>query len=178
MVSCHVGLGPCLVDEDEPVGIEVELAVEPVPAALQDVGTVLLRGMDGLFFARDRVALEEPADGAVAEDEPDASQPAPQFLQGDVRHLGQQCQDRRLVRLDAAGSAIPAKRPGPGIAVLALQRPPATDARRADPEPLPGLTVRQARRDRRNNPYPKINRQRFRHACRPPPGKQCESDQR
>ncbi len=31
-----------LVDEDEPLGIEIELAVEPAYAAAQDIGTLLL----------------------------------------------------------------------------------------------------------------------------------------
>jgi hypothetical protein len=31
-----------LVDEDEPFGIEIELAVEPSYAAAQDIGTLLL----------------------------------------------------------------------------------------------------------------------------------------
>jgi len=31
-----------LIDEDEPLGIEIELAVEPGYAAAQDIGTLLL----------------------------------------------------------------------------------------------------------------------------------------
>ena len=42
--------GPGLVDEDEPLGIEVELALEPVLAPLQDVGAILLAGVRGLFL--------------------------------------------------------------------------------------------------------------------------------
>ena len=47
----HVGRGPGLVDEHQAFGIEVELAVEPVPASLQDVGAVLLGRMRGLFLS-------------------------------------------------------------------------------------------------------------------------------
>ena len=50
MVARHVGRGPRLVDEDEPVGIEVELRLEPRLPALQDVGAVLLAGMGRLFL--------------------------------------------------------------------------------------------------------------------------------
>jgi hypothetical protein len=46
----HVGLRPGLVDEDEALRIEVELAIEPGFAPLQDVGTILFRGMGGLFL--------------------------------------------------------------------------------------------------------------------------------
>ena len=41
----HVGGGPRFVYEHEPLGFEVELAVEPLPPLLQDVGPVLLDGM-------------------------------------------------------------------------------------------------------------------------------------
>jgi len=50
MAPRHVGGGPGLVDEDQFVGIEIELALEPFLAALQDIGTVLLRGVAGLFL--------------------------------------------------------------------------------------------------------------------------------
>ena len=46
----HVGARPGLVDEDEPLGVEVGLAVEPGLPPLQDVGTVLLGGVRGLFL--------------------------------------------------------------------------------------------------------------------------------
>lgn len=50
MAAGHVGGGPGLVDEDEALGFEVDLAVEPVLALPQDVGTVLLDRMPGLFL--------------------------------------------------------------------------------------------------------------------------------
>jgi len=49
MAAGHVGGGPGLVDEDEALGFEVELAVEPVLALPQDVGTVLLDRVPGLY---------------------------------------------------------------------------------------------------------------------------------
>jgi hypothetical protein len=43
----HVGAGPGFVDEDQLLGIKIELAIEPVLASLQDVRAILL----GLFCA-------------------------------------------------------------------------------------------------------------------------------
>jgi hypothetical protein len=50
MASRQVGRGPGLVDKEKAIRIEVELALEPGLAPLQDVGTILLRGMGGLFL--------------------------------------------------------------------------------------------------------------------------------
>ena len=55
----HVGGRPCLVDEDQAFGIEVELAIEPLFPTLQDVGPVLLGGVRCLL-ARDPMPVEEP----------------------------------------------------------------------------------------------------------------------
>lgn len=46
----HVGRRPCLVDEHQPRGVEIELAVEPCLALAQDVGAVLLDRVAGLFL--------------------------------------------------------------------------------------------------------------------------------
>ena len=54
--SGHLCRGPVdllrssTVDEHQAVGIEVGLGLEPVPAPPQDVGTVLLGGVPGLFL--------------------------------------------------------------------------------------------------------------------------------
>jgi hypothetical protein len=73
MGADHVRRRPGLVDEDEPFGIEVRLRLEPVAALLQDVRTILLDRVPGLFFRvtpwrwkkRDRldvdVAMPRPA---------------------------------------------------------------------------------------------------------------------
>ena len=50
MAAGHVGGGPGLVDEDEALRVQIELAIEPVLALLQDVGAVLLDGRPGLFL--------------------------------------------------------------------------------------------------------------------------------
>lgn len=46
----HVRRCPGLIDEDELLGIEIELTVEPFLAPLQDVGAVLLGRVRGLFL--------------------------------------------------------------------------------------------------------------------------------
>ncbi|GEO01975.1 hypothetical protein FHS92_003593 [Sphingobium subterraneum] len=46
----HVGGGPGLVDENEAFGFEVDLSVEPALALPQDVGTILLDRVPGLFL--------------------------------------------------------------------------------------------------------------------------------
>ena len=51
MQARHLGGSARLVDEDQTLGVKVELAVEPGAATPQDVGTVLLRRMPGLFSA-------------------------------------------------------------------------------------------------------------------------------
>jgi len=45
----HLRGSRSLVDEDQPLGIEVELAVEPGDAAAQDIGTLLLGGVRPLI---------------------------------------------------------------------------------------------------------------------------------
>jgi hypothetical protein len=50
MTAGHVGGGPGLVDEDEALGLQIDLALEPVPALLQDVGAILLDCMASLFL--------------------------------------------------------------------------------------------------------------------------------
>jgi len=49
MAAGHVGGGPRLVDEDEALGLQIELAIEPAPPLAQDVGTVLLDRVPGLY---------------------------------------------------------------------------------------------------------------------------------
>ena len=51
MAARHVGRGPGFVDENQLVRVQIELAVEPVMAPLQDVGTVLLDRVTGLFLS-------------------------------------------------------------------------------------------------------------------------------
>jgi hypothetical protein len=50
MAVRHIGGSPGFVDEHETLRLEVELAVELVPAASQDVRTVLFCSVGGLFL--------------------------------------------------------------------------------------------------------------------------------
>ena len=46
----HVGGGPGLVDEDQALGVEIELPVEPGFALLRNIGAALLGSVRGLFL--------------------------------------------------------------------------------------------------------------------------------
>ena len=60
----HLGRGPGLVDEDQPLRIEIGLSLEPGRGAGAHVRSVLLAGVRGLFLTRHAVALEEPPNHA------------------------------------------------------------------------------------------------------------------
>ena len=101
-----------------------------------------MRTGDGPYiFARDPVTLKEALDGAVAEPMAPIGQRLAQLLDGDVGRLRQHGQDQLLVRLDACRAPVAAQGLRPGIALLALQSPPAADARGADAKPFARLTV-------------------------------------
>jgi hypothetical protein len=46
----HVGLGPSLVDKDQPSGVKPALVFLPPLAPAGDVGTILLAGAQALFL--------------------------------------------------------------------------------------------------------------------------------
>ena len=50
MAAGHVGGGPRLIDKDQALRIEIELAVEPALPLPQDVGPVLFDSMASLFL--------------------------------------------------------------------------------------------------------------------------------
>jgi DNA replication protein DnaC len=47
--SCHVGLGPGLVDEDQACGVDPGLVFFPLLTPSRDVGAILLAGEHGFF---------------------------------------------------------------------------------------------------------------------------------
>ncbi len=71
----YLGAGTGLIDEDQRLRTEVELAVEPSLARSQDVRTVLLNRITGLF-ARRPVASEEAPQGDTATAIPSAARAA------------------------------------------------------------------------------------------------------
>lgn len=52
MTAGHVGGGPGLVDEDEALGLEIDLAIKPMLALPQDVRAVLLDRVNGGLSGR------------------------------------------------------------------------------------------------------------------------------
>jgi hypothetical protein len=50
MAAGHVRCRPRLIDEDEAFRLQIDLTIEPLTALFQDIGTVLLDGMAGLFL--------------------------------------------------------------------------------------------------------------------------------
>jgi len=50
MAPGHVGLGPCLVDKDQPFGVKPALVFLPPLAPAGDVGAVLFAGVQALFL--------------------------------------------------------------------------------------------------------------------------------
>ena len=50
MAARRVGRCPGLVDEDQSLGVEIELPLEPLLATLQEVGAFLFGGACGAFF--------------------------------------------------------------------------------------------------------------------------------
>ena len=63
MTSCHVGRRSGLIEENPSLGVEIELAVEPLLALFRDVGAILLGGVRN-FFACDPVPVKEPSQRA------------------------------------------------------------------------------------------------------------------
>ena len=121
-----------------------------------------------VFFARDAVSREEAAQRAVAELKPHRDQAPAQFLGGEVGRRREFPKDRRLVRVDPPGPAVSAKSLRPRIALLAFAPAPPAHARRAHTEAFANLAMGETLPDRGQHTNPKIDRQSFRHACRPP----------
>jgi hypothetical protein len=109
-------------------------------------------------------ALQRPVAEAVAA----GGKCGAQLLHRDVRRLRQQREDQRRLRLDPAGAAITAQRTGPDVTPRPRQRPPAADARRADPEAGRRRPVAGTRRHGGEDTGAEIDRQRLDHVCRPP----------
>jgi hypothetical protein len=62
----HVGLGPCLVDEDQTRRIKPPLILFPLRPPSGHVGTILLAGVQA-FFETDAFVFEEVPDRVAAD---------------------------------------------------------------------------------------------------------------
>ena len=102
------------------------------------------------------MAGEEAADRAVADRDACVGERQAELLDRQVRRRLYKRQDCVPVRLDPPGPAVPTDGTRPHIPLLPLERPPAADARRADPEPLPYLTVGRTIQSRRNDTGTKV----------------------
>ena len=122
-----------------------------------------------VFFACVAVAGKKPPERAVAEAQALLGQLCAQFLQ---RHLAvrvERREDGDSVRLDDVGFAVAAERAGPGFAAQPGNLPPTADAGGTDLEAFRRLAVGQAIiLHGPQNPQAQVQRQRFRHPCRPP----------
>ena len=121
-----------------------------------------------VFFARDAVAAKEPLDRAVAEPVTLRTEGAAQLLDGDVGGRVQQVLDQLALRFDPPGPAVATEWTGTRIALHPLKCTPTAHARGADAEPRRGFPMTGACGDHRQNPGPKIDGTRLRHARRPP----------
>lgn len=128
-----------------------------------------------VFFHRDPASLEEAPQAAIPDRNAPLGQGRPKLLQRDVRLGLVERHHQIAVSFDHTRALIAAHRPRACVALLALQHPPAAHAGRADPETLTGLTMAQPRGDCRQHANSEIQRERCRHACRPPPGRHSES---
>lgn len=112
----HAGGRSGLVDEHQAVGIKVELALEPGPVPAQDVGPVFLGRVEGLFFARNLVTVEEAPDGRHAHRRAASRQRLADLVERQVGLFLHQRQQEDPVRIDRRGAHIATRTPRPQIA--------------------------------------------------------------
>ena len=140
---------PRLVDEDQLVGIEVELSVEPGLPGLEDILALLLRRVSGLFFERQALPVEKGPDRGDPDRETAlARQPLGNLGERDVlRAFVDQPEDEVRVRVEpgAARLALPTRPPlrrspgdaspkrSPSIPRRRTVRPPAVPTFRPSP---------------------------------------------
>ena len=111
---------------------------------------------------------EEALDRAEAEEKAAHRKVAAYLLDGRILLRPECGHDGVTMRIDAPRTPVAAQRLRSRVAMLPLQRPPPADACCAYAEPFASFAMRSACRNRRKNPNPEIDRQRFRQARRPP----------
>ena len=104
---------------------------------------------------------EEALDRAEAEAEPLRGKRAAHFLDGRVAVGSERRKNGFAAGFDALRPAVAAKRLGTRVPLLAFTRAPAAHAGGADAEPFGGQAMRRPGLNRRQNPNPKIKRQRL-----------------
>ena len=155
----NVGGGPGLVDEDQALGVEIELPFEPGLALLRDVGAAVARKRARSFFARDRVTSEEALDRAEAEAEPVCGKRAahPSMV---ASPSGPGPKNGFAAGFDALRPAVAAKRLGTRVEKMLhgvddIAEPRRLPARHRNP--VPGPPPERAGDIRRNPPPIKIS---------------------
>ena len=121
------------------------------------------------------MAFEEALERAEAEGETLLRQARADFFDRGVATRAKRRHHCFMMRLDPIRTSVAAKPPGKSIALFALPLAPAADAGRTHAKTLGSLAMRRTRRDCAQNTNSKIHRQRSRHVCRPPSGRQSES---
>lgn len=145
-----------LVDEDQPLGVEVELAVEPSPcggAGHRDAAALrrapsFLNVMPHLRGRSPHIAL--------------GGKTLPDLGERDIRRILDQAENEGLmcVELRARRLALLARLRLAGLAIAAI---PGSGRRNSDPETPGRFTCRQPFLDRRNHPTAKVSAQAPRH---------------
>ena len=104
---------------------------------------------------------EEALDRAEAEAEPLGGKRAAHVLDGRVAVGSERRKNGFTAGFDALRPAVAAKRLGTRVPLLAFARAPAAHAGGADAKPFGGQAMRRPGLNRRQNPNPKIKRQRL-----------------
>jgi hypothetical protein len=121
------------------------------------------------------VTGEETLDRAVAKDEPLRRKACSHLLEGGVAIWSKRRHHDFMMGLDPIRASVTAERFGAWIALFTLKLAPTADAGSTHPETSRNFAMARARPYNSQNANPKIDRQRSRHACRPPSGTQSES---
>lgn len=167
MAAGHVGGGPGSKDENEPFGIQIDLAFEPFQTLFQDVGTVYLDCMASPFY--------ESSPCAQRSDAARQRRRAGRFRPSPFAVLQARCPCAR-----PKGPEYPQRVPQPaGIAgrlpAASGRSRPSRAAAHADEWPSKGNTKPDRRSmaaqpviNRRQKPGTQIHRKRLSHPCWPP----------
>jgi len=114
------------------------------------------------------VPREETLDGPEAKGEALTGERMTHLLDSGVLGGTERRQNDIMMRFDATGAAVAAQGFGARLAFFPLPLPPAADARRADPKAFASFAMCCPGLNSGQDTDPEIERQRFRHACRPP----------